>query len=93
MVFSLQPAHTQDNISWLDDYTGEMQIGSETYQYNFSNVENNDCKLKFEELVTNKKGSTLIFFFLFKSISKEKFNNSFNISNFYLYNIFNKSLN
>ncbi|MEN8229253.1 MAG: hypothetical protein ABFS38_13930 [Bacteroidota bacterium] len=54
---SFQPLHAQDNLSWLDDYTGDMQIGSETYQYNFTNVEGNDCKLKFEEVVTNKKGA------------------------------------
>lgn len=58
MVLNLQPAHAQDNISWLDDFTDEMQIGSDTYQYNFTRVEENDCKMKFEELVTDKKGST-----------------------------------
>ena len=53
MVLTLQTAHAQDKISWLDDYTGEIQIGNETYQYNFSTVEDNNCKLKFEELVTD----------------------------------------
>ncbi|MCK5137735.1 MAG: hypothetical protein KAR19_18260 [Bacteroidales bacterium] len=57
-VLSFQPVHAQDKLSWLDDYTGDMQIGSETYRYNFTNIEGNDCKLKFEELVTDKKGST-----------------------------------
>jgi len=57
-VLSFQPLHAQDKLSWLDDYTAEMQIGSETYRYNFTNVEGNDCKLKFEEVVTDKKGAT-----------------------------------
>jgi hypothetical protein len=57
-VLSFQPVHAQDKLSWLNDYTGEMLMGSDTYRYNFTNVEGNDCKLKFEELVTDKKGST-----------------------------------
>ena len=57
-VLSFQPLHAQDKLSWLDDYTGELQIGNDTYRYNFTNVEGNDCKLKFEEVVTDKKGST-----------------------------------
>jgi len=59
IVFLLffQSLHAQDPISWLDDFTGDMQMGSETYRYNFTNVDGNDCKLKFEELVTDKKGS------------------------------------
>ena len=56
-VLSFQPLHAQDKLSWLDDYTSEMQIGNDTYQYHFTNVEGNNCKLKFEEVVTDKKGS------------------------------------
>ena len=56
MVIGFHAADAQDKISWLDNYISEMQIGSETYQYNFTNVEGNDCKLKFEELHTDKKG-------------------------------------
>ena len=48
----------QDNISWLNDYTGEMLIGTDNYRYSFTNEDGNDCKLKFEEYITNKKGST-----------------------------------
>ncbi len=53
-----QPARAQEKLAWLDDYTGEMLIGSDTYQYNFTSVEGKDCKMKIEELITNKKGST-----------------------------------
>lgn len=48
----------QDEVSWLSEYTSEMQIGNDSYRYKYTNVEGNDCKLKFEELVTDKKGST-----------------------------------
>ena len=58
MVLTHQTSYAQDKLSWLDEYTGEMQIGSDTYHYNFYSVESNDCKLKFEELVTDKKGKT-----------------------------------
>ncbi len=58
IVLSFQPLHAQEKLSWLDDYTGDLLIGSETYQYNFTNVEGNDCKLRFEELLTDKKGKT-----------------------------------
>ena len=64
-LLCLQPAQAQDKLSWLDDFTGEMQIGSDTYQYNFTRVEENDCKMKFEELVTDKKGSTESRFWIF----------------------------
>ncbi len=56
-VLSFQPVHAQDKIAWLDDYTSEILIGTDTYQYKFTNVEGNDCKLKIEEIVTDKKGS------------------------------------
>ena len=59
IVLSSQPLQAQDKLSWLDDYTGDIQIGNESYRYNFTNVEGDDCKLKFEELHTNKKGSTV----------------------------------
>ncbi|MGC9341881.1 MAG: hypothetical protein ACP5E3_04200 [Bacteroidales bacterium] len=48
----------QDNIAWLNDYAADMQIGNDTYRYKFTNVEGNNCKIKIEELVTDKKGST-----------------------------------
>ncbi len=65
MVTSLQSVHAQNQISWLDDYTGEMLIGSDTYSYNFTHVEGNDCKFKFEEELTNKKGSTEVHSWIF----------------------------
>ncbi len=58
-VLSFQPLQAQDKLSWLDDYTSDIQIGNESYRYNFTNVEGDDCKLTFEELHTNKKGSTV----------------------------------
>ncbi len=57
-VLSVQPALAQEKTSWLDGYLGEMQIGNNTYRYNFTSIEGNDCKLNFEELVTNKKDVT-----------------------------------
>ena len=65
IVLSFQSALAQDKLSWLDEYIGEMLIGSDTYQYNFANVEGNDCKLKFEELVTDKKGATEVYSWIF----------------------------
>lgn len=53
---NLQMLHAQDKLPWLDDYTAEILIGSDTYQYDFTNVEGNDCKIKIEEQVTDKKG-------------------------------------
>ena len=59
-VLISQPLQAQDKLSWLDDYTGDIHIGNESYRYNFNNVEGDDCKLKFEELQTNKKGSIAV---------------------------------
>ncbi len=49
--------NAQDNISGFDNYTGDMQIGNDSYRYEFSSVEGNDCKMKIEEFLTDKKGS------------------------------------
>ena len=57
MINALQMLHAQDKLPWLDDYTGEMLLGSDTCQYGFTNVEGNDCKIKIEEQVTDKKGA------------------------------------
>jgi hypothetical protein len=65
MVLSLQALHAQDELSWLDDYTGDMLIGSDTYQYSFTNVDGDNCKLKFVEEVTDKKGSTELHSWIF----------------------------
>lgn len=56
-LLTFLPVHAQHEISWLKDYTGEMQFGSDTYQYRFTHVEGNECKLKFEERHTDKKGA------------------------------------
>ncbi len=48
----------QDKVSWLEDFTTEMTVGSDIYEYRFNTVDGNDCKLKIEELLTDKKGST-----------------------------------
>ena len=48
----------QDNISWLSDYTSDIEAGSYTYKYNFTSVDGNNCKLKVEEQKTDKKGRT-----------------------------------
>lgn len=53
---NLQMLQAQDKLPWLDDYTLEILIGSDTYQYDFTNVEGNDCKIKIEEQVKDKKG-------------------------------------
>ncbi|MFO7668157.1 MAG: hypothetical protein R6W31_00725 [Bacteroidales bacterium] len=57
IVLSFQPIHAQEKLAWLDDYTGEMLIGTDTYRYHFTNVDGNDCKIKIDEQVTDKKGS------------------------------------
>jgi hypothetical protein len=57
IVLSFQQIHAQDKLAWLDDYTGEMLIGTDTYGYQFTNVDGDDCKIKIDELVTDKKGS------------------------------------
>lgn len=65
VLLSTQALQAQDKISWLDDYTNDIHIGSESYRYNFTNVEGDDCKLKFEELHTNKKGNTAVSSWIF----------------------------
>ncbi len=56
VVLSFQTLQAQEQLSWLDDYTSAIHIGTESYQYSFTNVEGDDCKLKIEEVHTNKKG-------------------------------------
>ena len=57
MINALPLLHGQDNLPWLDDYTGEMVMGNDTYQYEFTDVQDNDCKIKIKERVTDKKGA------------------------------------
>jgi len=47
----------QEEVSWLKDYTDEMTIGNDTYRYRFTSVDGNECKVKIEEQVTDRKGS------------------------------------
>jgi hypothetical protein len=58
IALTMSSLKAQEEISWLKDYTGDMQISNDTYRYKFTNVDENDCKIKIEELVTDKKGST-----------------------------------
>lgn len=48
----------QEAIPWLNDFTGEMVIGNETFRYTFETLEGNDCKVEFKEFVTGRKGET-----------------------------------
>ncbi len=58
LIFLGLTTNAQDEISWLNDYTGEMKIGNDTYRYKFMNVDGNDCKIEIEELLTDKRGRT-----------------------------------
>ncbi len=58
LIFISQILIAQDNVTWLEEYTGEIPIGNDTYRYKFTNPDGNDCKIKIEELLTDKKGST-----------------------------------
>jgi len=58
LTFNFSNLNAQDEISWLKDFSADMPVGSDTYHYKFTNVDGNDCKLKIEEQVTDKKGST-----------------------------------
>ncbi len=58
LMFISQILTAQDNVTWLEDYTGEMPVGNDTYRYKFNKLDGNDCKIKIEELLTDKKGST-----------------------------------
>lgn len=55
----------QDNINWLSDYTSAIEAGSYTYEYKFTAVDGNNCKLKIEELKTDKKGKTSTMSYVF----------------------------
>jgi hypothetical protein len=49
----------QEQISWLNDFTSDINTGSYTYKYIYSAVDNNACKIKVEEQKTDKKANTL----------------------------------
>lgn len=65
LTLSFSSIHAQNEISWLQDFTGDMPVGNDTYRYKFSNADGNNCKLKIEEQVTNKKGSTEIHYWIY----------------------------
>jgi hypothetical protein len=50
--------HSQETISWLSDYIGDVSAGSNSYKYVYTTVDNNACKLKIEEQKTDKKAVT-----------------------------------
>lgn len=50
-------AISQNDITWLSDYTDEVNAGSYTYQYSFKTVEGNNCKINIEASKKNSKGS------------------------------------
>jgi len=58
LALNFTGAAAQSNILWLQDFTGDMVIGNDTYRYEFATVDGNDCKVEFRESVTDKKGST-----------------------------------
>lgn len=48
----------QEKISWLSDYTSETDAGSYICVYDYTAVDNNECKIRIEESKTDKKGKT-----------------------------------
>jgi len=58
IVLNISSLKAQEEIAWLDEYTAEVNAGSYTYVYNYTSVDNNTCKLRIEELKTDKKGKT-----------------------------------
>ncbi|HPS11949.1 MAG TPA: hypothetical protein PLB87_01645 [Prolixibacteraceae bacterium] len=54
---SMNGLFAQENVSWLKDFTNEMNVGSGTYKYSFKTVDGNPCKLFIEESKTDKKGT------------------------------------
>ncbi len=57
--------NAQESISWLEDYTADVSDGSNTYNYSFSIVDDNDCKIKIIEKKTSKKGKVTTQSFIF----------------------------
>ncbi len=51
--------YAQDQVSWLSDYTSDINASSYSYKYNFLTIDNNACKLKVEEQKTDKKANTV----------------------------------
>jgi hypothetical protein len=51
--------YSQNPVSWLSDYTGDINTSSYSYKYSYFTVDNKACKLKIEEQKTDKKASTV----------------------------------
>lgn len=51
-------AQDEKELSWLKNYTESVVTGSSTRLHKFYSVEGKDCKLKFVEEETDKKGNT-----------------------------------
>jgi hypothetical protein len=58
IVLNISSLMAQEKIGWLAEYTAEIDAGSYIYAYNYTSVDNNTCKLRIEELKTDKKGKT-----------------------------------
>jgi hypothetical protein len=58
LIIGVTSLSGQESISWLEDFTGDITVGSNTYSYQFSTVDNNSCKIQITEKKTSKKGST-----------------------------------
>jgi hypothetical protein len=58
-IFIIVDSSAQEAVSWLSEYTSDINAGSYTYKYNYSTVDNKACKLKIEELKTDKKANTI----------------------------------
>ena len=60
VIFYSLPVFCQEPVSWLSDFTNDITVGSYTYNYSFTEVDNNACKLRIDEKKTDKKGSATI---------------------------------
>jgi hypothetical protein len=58
IVLNIGSLKAQKELEWLADYTSEINTGSYTCVYNYTSVDNNTCKIRIEELKTDKKGKT-----------------------------------
>jgi hypothetical protein len=47
----------QEPIPWLNNYTSDITMGSNTCSYTFKTIDGNACKLSIEEKKTDKKGA------------------------------------
>lgn len=57
MISAIVNMTAQEKISWLEEYSREMEIGKDSYYYEFSTADGNECKVEIREYVTDNKGS------------------------------------